>query len=84
MLTITEERKLSFEIDDNNILWDRSEDSHFSWQGCDNCNDRLGNDVYDCKLFPSLEHARTGEYWEVQLCGKCVYESEYGIGSYEN
>jgi hypothetical protein len=89
MLTFTEDGQTwKLEIDSLDVCFgDVSEEAHFAWSGCENCNDEegriLGNDVHDCQVFPSHEHLMRGEYWEKSLCGKCLYEHHYGIGSAE-
>jgi hypothetical protein len=61
-------------------LFESSESPHFSWHGCDHCANGLGNDVYDCKGYMSLEDAQAGEdnLLEFELCGQCLNDLYYG------
>lgn len=50
---------------------DVAEDKHFSWSGCENCNNGLGSDVYDCQAhFQNSD----GDYdhYDLTLCPGCV------------
>lgn len=80
--------KLPVDDADVHITYHPEEGVYFSWQGCANCNDDLGKvlgaEVLDCRVYPSLAHVKAGSYWEKELCQKCLYEHEYGIGSYES
>lgn len=54
-------------INDQLILaLDSEEESQFRWRGCDNCNNGLGNDVYECKA-----HTKE-DYYEIFLCSSCL------------
>jgi len=61
------------EIDGTKILsLEISEEPHFSWRGCDNCGNRLGNNVYDCNAYFKED------YFEIALCEMCILAHEYG------
>ena len=51
-----------------------SEEGYFSHRGCDNCSSGLGNTVYDCIAFKTLEEAKENKenYYELQLCAECL------------
>jgi hypothetical protein len=90
MLTFHENNKTwKMEIDDMNLhIHFLGDNHHFSWRGCENCNEEngkiLGADIVECQVYPSLEHVRNEIHWDKNLCAKCVYESHYGKGSYED
>jgi hypothetical protein len=43
---------------------------YFNCRGCDNCDNKLGNDVYDCRAFVKTEDLR--DYYKIKLCGSCL------------
>ena len=52
---------------------DISEETHFSWSGCDNCNNGLGNTVYDVEAhFETGNDENRFDYYEIKLCPGCV------------
>jgi hypothetical protein len=73
-----EEMLDSFEMSGSSTSLENSEETSFTWAGCDCCNNGLGNEVYDCKLH---KHDYTGEIVrteEINLCGECLYAYHYG------
>ena len=46
------------------------ETSEFRWGGCENCNNKLGNDVYKCKAH--FDGIGDDAYYDVFLCHGCV------------
>lgn len=60
----------------------------FSWAGCDitTCGaHNLGADVYPVRAYKTLAEAQAdpdGNLYEFNICDKCLYEHEYGPGSY--
>lgn len=62
---------------------DSQDEGYFSWRGCDNtdCPDYgLGNTVYDCQGYKTLQEAQAdpkGNLYEFKLCFDCIYEYEY-------
>lgn len=56
------------------IALDTEEEPQFRWRGCDNCANNLGNTVYFTRA-----HSKE-DYYEIYLCGDCVYAFHYGEG----
>jgi len=58
-------------------LW-TEEEAGFYHAGCDNCNNRLGNDCYESKA--SFFDASTGkwDHYDIKLCSSCIMAYEYG------
>ncbi len=54
---------------------------YFTWSGCDNCDNNLGNNVYDCHAHPENNF---DNYYEVQLCGDCLCAYWNGDSLYDN
>ena len=44
------------------------DDPSFSYEGCDNCDNGLGGDVYMCKAWVEGFH----DYYSIRLCHSCV------------
>lgn len=61
-------------------------EGYFSYNGCDNCANGLGNIVFDCIAY--TEKWRAGEddlaYYEVRLCPECIYAYHNGEPVDEN
>lgn len=47
----------------------------FSFSGCENCANGLGNDVYETKCFFS---DGMQDHFEINLCHNCIYQFYYG------
>lgn len=61
--------------DDIIVGIESSEESYFTHSGCDNCNNHLGNTVYDCKAFFDQPGRKTGEnfdHYNIELCDSCL------------
>jgi len=64
---------------------DMDAEKYFSYSGCSNCNDNLGNDVYDCKAwFWENEATREADYYEVKICNSCLCAYHNGEGMDED
>lgn len=46
----------------------------FMSQGCDICNDGLGNDVTECIAYKDATTIDKGEYLDIEVCGACLCE----------
>lgn len=46
-----------------------SEESDFRYQGCDNCNNQLGNDVYEVII---------EDEFDAYVCCECILADWYG------
>ena len=42
------------------------------------CNDGLGNDVYECIEYEDAKEIDEGEYRDVKVCCDCLYKYHYG------
>jgi len=59
-------------------------EKYFSYAGCDNCNNGLGNDVYDCKAwFWKNKHFKDSDFYEVKICHSCLC-AHYNGGELED
>jgi hypothetical protein len=62
-------------IDNKNIdHLEISEETCFSWAGCDNCDNGLGASVYECKaiIYNPKDH------YYINLCSDCIMSYSYG------
>jgi len=50
----------------------------FSRHACEGCNSKLGGERWTVSGFFSLEHAKEGESFELEICRDC-YEALEGI-----
>lgn len=46
------------------------QEEYFTYRGCDNCNDSLGNDITPCKAW--TDHQDPLGYYEIDLCWNCI------------
>lgn len=54
-------------------------EKYFSYIGCDNCNNGLGNDVYDCRAWFWIDEEKLeSSFYEIKICGDCLYSYHYG------
>ena len=68
-----------------NGLFSVSDESYFTWRGCDCCDDGLGCDVYSVEGYEDLEHARDSENLVTfSICGECLNRLYYGNGGKQN
>ena len=47
-------------------------EASFSHEGCDLCNNGLGNDVLPVIFYQEAEDINTGEYIDGEVCGDCL------------
>jgi len=47
------------------------DEPYFSYEGCENCGNGLGNDVEDYKAVTSFQHSKD-DYYEIKLCAMCL------------
>lgn len=52
-----------------------SKEEYFHSQGCENCNNKLGNDVQDCACITDSEFYgkdKVDDWYSIKLCGGCL------------